>query len=255
MTETTQSTSSIEAPPAPFPRWQPLNGHTLIPACDVSIEQYEKLVKATHDLPMVSAYKIGFVLGLSAGLPRVVEITRKYTNKPLIYDHQKAGTDIPDTGRAFMQTLQESGVQCVILFPQAGPKTQQAWIEAAQETRLGVMVGGWMTHAGYTQKDGGYLTEEGILSIYQNAARWGVSEYVVPGNQPDVIQRIRNLLVAEGVQPTFYSPGFLTQGGVLEDAAEAAGPNWHAIVGRRIYQADDPRQSILDFWPFSQSEE
>lgn len=234
--------------------WKPLEGHTLIPACDVSLEQYEQIVKATHDLPMVSAYKIGFVLGLSAGLPRVVEVTRRYTNKPLIYDHQKAGTDIPDTGRSFMRTLQTSGINCVILFPQAGPVTQKAWIEAAQEADLGVMVGGWMTHPGYTQKDGGYLSEEGIHSIYRSAAQLGVAEYVVPGNQPQVIQRIRQLLEAEGVRPIFYSPGILTQGGVLEDAAHAAGSHWHAIVGRRIYQAEDPRQSILQFWPFSASE-
>lgn len=229
--------------------WTLPSKHSLIPACDVTIDVYEELVKQTADLPMVSAYKIGFVLGLSAGLPKVVEVTRRYTDKPLIYDHQKAATDIPDTGEVFAATLKQAGMDAVILFPQAGPRTEEAWIRAAQKHELGVIVGGWMTHAGYKQPDDGYLTHEGVLRMYQLAAELGVTEYVVPGNQPDVIASIRNLLVEAGVQPTFYSPGLLTQGGGIVEAAKAADGNWHAIVGRRIYQSPNYREAALEIWP------
>ncbi|MBK03496.1 MAG: hypothetical protein CL920_19060 [Deltaproteobacteria bacterium] len=224
---------------------------SVIPACDITLDAYEELVKQTADLPMVSAYKIGFSLGLGAGLPKVVEVTRRYTEKPLIYDHQKAATDIPATGKVFAKTLKDSGVEAVILFPQAGPATQRAWIEAMREYDLSLMVGGHMTHAQYKQSDGGYLTDEGILQIYRLAAEMNVQDYVVPGNRPDVIAYIRKEIESFGIQPRFYAPGFLSQGGSLEAADEVAGEHWHAIIGRAITQAANPRDAILELWPFA----
>ena len=44
-------------------------------------------------------YKVGLSLALDCGLPKVVEIAREYTDKPIIYDHLKAGTDIPEVGK------------------------------------------------------------------------------------------------------------------------------------------------------------
>ena len=96
---------------------------SIIPACDMSdIKEFERLVQETSKVEGIGGYKIGFELGLLHGLPKVVEVARKHTDKPLIYDHQKAGTDIPDTGKKFMQTLKTSGIDSVILFPQSGPK-------------------------------------------------------------------------------------------------------------------------------------
>ena len=64
--------------------------HSLIPSCDVDLPDFERLVKDTADLPGIGAYKLGFELGLAYSLPRVVEVARQYTDKPMIYDHQKA---------------------------------------------------------------------------------------------------------------------------------------------------------------------
>ncbi|MBU1922628.1 orotidine 5-phosphate decarboxylase, partial [Patescibacteria group bacterium] len=99
---------------------------SLVPACDVSLELYERIVRETADVAGVGAYKVGFQLGLAHGLPRIVELARQYTDKPIIYDHQKAATDIPDTGVNFAETLSASGVDAVIFFPQAGPATEEA---------------------------------------------------------------------------------------------------------------------------------
>jgi len=51
---------------------------------------------------------------------KVVEITRKYTQKPLIFDGQKWGTDIPDTARSILTPLNESGIDVVIIFKENG---------------------------------------------------------------------------------------------------------------------------------------
>jgi orotidine-5'-phosphate decarboxylase len=219
---------------------------SIIPACDVSLEVYEKIIRETAGIDGVGAYKVGFQLGLLYGLPKVVETAKKYTDKPVIYDHQKAGTDIPDTGKNFAETLAAAGVDAVILFPQAGPETERAWIRAAQQEGLGVIVGGWMTHAKYVASEGGYLLDDAVLAMYANAAKEGVSDFVVPGNKPDVIAKIRALLEGEGVKPVFYAPGFVAQGGEISEAAKAAGKRWHAIVGRGIYTAEDIKAAALE---------
>ncbi len=70
------------------------------------------------------------------GLPAVIIAARKHTDKPIIYDHQKAGTDIPDTGRNFARVVKKAGVDTVIFFPQAGPETARAWIYHALDRKL-----------------------------------------------------------------------------------------------------------------------
>lgn len=179
---------------------------SIIPACDVSLKLLKKILKKTSKIKGVGAYKIGFELGLEHGLPKVVELIRKYTDKPIIYDHQKAGSDVPFTGKRFAKVCKDSGIDTIILFPQAGPATEKAWIKSALEQDLGVIVGGMMTHEKYVASEGGYLTDDSILDMYINAAKLGVSDFVAPGNKPDMIFLIRKTLVDEGINPVKNVP-------------------------------------------------
>ena len=221
---------------------------SVVPACDVSsIEEFEKLVEQTAGVEGIGGYKIGFELGLGYGLPKVAETARKHTDKPLIYDHQKAGTDIPATGRNFARVLKNSGIDTVILFPQAGPETERAWIYHALDAGLKVIVGGRMTHPSYAVSEGGFITDEGALDMYRIAARAGVNNFVVPGNKPDVIKTVREVIEAEGVKkPVFYAPGFIAQGGKISDAAKVAGDYFHGIVGTGIYVAPDMKVAATE---------
>ena len=220
---------------------------SVIPACDVStIEEFEELVKQTADVKGIGGYKVGFELGLSFGLPAVVAVARKHTDKPIIYDHQKAGTDIPDTGKNFARTMKKSGVDTIILFPQAGPETERAWIYHTLNNGLNVIVGGRMTHPAYAVSEGGFITDEGALDMYRIAARSGVNNFVVPGNKPEVIKQIREVVEAEGIFPIFYAPGFIAQGGKIGDAVKVAGDKFHGIVGRGIYQAKDIHAAAVE---------
>ncbi len=220
---------------------------SVIPACDVeTLEQFEELVKQTADVDGIGGYKIGFELGLGFGLPAVVAAARKHTDKPIIYDHQKAGTDIPDTGKNYARLMKMSGVDTVIFFPQAGPETERAWIYHALDNGLKVIVSGRMTHPTYSVSEGGFITDEGALDMYRIAARAGVNNFVVPGNKPDVIKQVRDVVEAEGVSPVFYAPGFIAQGGKIEAAAIVAGDRFHGIVGRGIYQAKDMHAAAVE---------
>ncbi|QQG39966.1 MAG: hypothetical protein HYS81_00965 [Candidatus Aenigmatarchaeota archaeon] len=218
---------------------------SIIPACDVStLEDFRKLVRATHDVEGISAYKVGFDLGLGHGLPAVVGVVREFTDLPVIYDHQKAGTDIPDTGKNFARRMKTSGVNAAILFPQAGPATEEEWIKALQAAGVGVIVGGEMTHPEYLEPEGGYIAETAPQQMYRIATRKGVRSFVVPGNKPEKVAGYRALLeeACDG-QVELMAPGFVKQKGKIEDTAKAAGDRWHAIVGSGIYApggAKDP---------------
>ncbi len=220
---------------------------SIIIACDTDLELYEKIVRETKDIDGIGGYKIGFMLGLNYGLPKIVEITRKWTEKPIIYDHQKAGTDIPETGKGFAEVCKKAGIDAVILFPQAGPETERAWIETAKEEGLGVIVGGLMTHPKYKRSEGGYIADEAVLEIYLLAAELRITDFVVPGNKPEEIKKIKEALEKKGISPIFYAPGFIAQGGEISEAAKAAGNNWHAIIGRGIYQAEDIKSAALEY--------
>lgn len=219
-----------------------ISGRTVVPACDVGLERFEEIVKATHDIVKIGGYKIPATSGRK-GWEKWVETARRYTKKPLIYDHQKAGTDIPDTGRQFMKDLKEAGFDAVILFPQAGPYTQVAWTGEAVQQELAVLVGGEMTHPKYRRSEGGYIADEALQEMYLRAAKQGVRHFVVPGNKIDRIALYRELITHQGVDPIFFAPGFVAQGGEISKASEVAGDKWHAIVGRGIYEATDIRKA------------
>lgn len=217
---------------------------SIIPACDLdSLEKLKKLVKETCCIKGIGAYKVGFELAIPFGLKKVAAEIRKLTDLPIIYDHQKAGTDVPFTGEKFMKACKDCGVDYVIIFPQAGPVTEEAWINAAKKYGLNIIVGGEMTHKGYLESENGFLKTNSPKRMYQIAASLGVKDYVVPGNRPEQIIKYREFLENKGLKPIFYSPGLVAQGGSLTEGAKAAGENWHAIVGRGIYQAQDIKKA------------
>lgn len=215
----------------------------IVPALDTaSLQDVERLVRAVDGCDAIYGYKVGFVLGLTHGLPRVAEVIRGLSRKPIIYDHQKAATDIPDTGRAFAEVMRESGMDEVILFPQAGPATLKAWIAALQENGRKVLVGAAMTHPQYLASEGGYLADERILSAYAEAARLGVRGFVAPLTKPQVVRAILERLV-DFPEVEFYSPGFGAQGGALE---AFGGRPFKVIVGRALAAAERPADYVRE---------
>jgi orotidine-5'-phosphate decarboxylase len=219
---------------------------SIIPACDFGMQEFRSLLLQTIDIKKIGGYKIGFQLALEYGLPQVVEEAKRYTDKPLIYDHQKAATDIPYTGKRFAKVVKDSGIDAVILFPFSGPETQEAWIKSSQDEGLGVIVGGEMTHDKFKSSDGGYIDSSAIRRIYLQAAELGISDFVVPGNKLDSIRRIRKIVESKVEAPIFYSPGFIDQRGEISEGVRAAGPRFHAFVGRGIYQSKDPRKTTIN---------
>ena len=218
---------------------------SIVVAADVgSLEEFERQVVQTAAGTGVGAYKIGLSLVLRYGLGCVVRTARAHTDRPLIYDHQKGGTDIPQMAPNFAAVCRSAGVDAVILFPLSGPETARRWIAASQEVGLRVLVGGHMTHKAFLHSEGGFVIDSAPRAILELASDMGVVDFVVPGNKIALIDEAKQLLEKKGVRYTFYAPGFITQGGDITECARAAGERWHAIVGSAIYSAPNPQEAV-----------
>jgi orotidine-5'-phosphate decarboxylase len=221
----------------------------IIIACDVnSLDHLKKLVEGTFDLEGVTAYKISSILSIKYGLEKVAKMISKYTDLPLIYDHQKAGTDIPALAEKFAIVCREAGVTGVILFPLAGPATLKPFVEAIKHERLVPIVGGAMTHQEFLNSEGGYITKEGPRHIYDLASRIGVNHFVLPGTKGENFSEYLSSIIQSCDSPVFLIPGIGTQGGNIEQAfALTHNHDSHAIIGSAIYDAPDIRKTAEHF--------
>lgn len=212
---------------------------SVVVAADVANEDALRLLASNMaGVAGISAFKLGITAGLD-GLKLSVGAVKDYRRDTIvIYDHQKAGNDIPDMGKPFVAKLKEAGVDAAILFPFAGPATQEAWMRACREENLEAIVGGMMTHPQFLKSEGGYIDNDTPERIYRMACQYGITNFVVPGTKLDWVQRIRGWIVEEIGEGNFalFAPGFITQGGDISECGQAAGDEWHAIVGSGIYK-------------------
>lgn len=221
---------------------------SLIISCDVEYGNLSRLVKETSDIHKVGGYKLPYV-SIEEGLKHWVKRARKYTDKSLILDGQKFSPDPkPETNEKSIMALKRTGIDAVIVFPFTGPEAQEYFTKIAREEDLKIIIGGMMTHRRYLSGEKGYLPYSAVQKMYRNAAKQGVKDFFLPGNKPDSIRTIRQIILNEGVQnPEFYLAGFVAQKGEIETAKEILKDDrFHIIVGEAIYNAENPRQAALD---------
>ena len=229
-----------------------LSSKSVIVAADVpNLGSLAELAEGMVGVTGIGGFKLGLTLAMQ-DLSAAVRAVRQNlgTSFPIIYDHQKAGNDIPDMGKQFAEVLKNSGVNAAILFPFAGPATQEAWTKACFDAGLQVLTGGVMTHPQFLVSEGGYIADESVERIYRLACKLGVRDFVVPGNKINWVKRIRSILVEELGEGNFvlYAPGFITQKGDISECGQAAGNEWHAIVGSAIYKQptkEEQRQAAI----------
>jgi len=221
----------------------------IILAADVpSLEDLRKLAELSLVTPEVVGVKVGFTLALRFGLPAIVKFVNDINMLPVIYDHQKAATDIPAMGKPFAETCRDAGVKGVIFFPHAGPKTLEAFVSAGFDCGLETFLGLSMTHPQYHLGDGGFIVNDAPDKICKIGIDLGVRSFVLPGNKPDLIKKFaQGPLIS--IQPTtIIMPGIGSQGGSISTATEATkGHHPFFIIGSAIYRAPDPEASLLQF--------
>jgi len=218
----------------------------IVLAADVaSIPDLRRLAELSVDVPEVVGVKVGFSLALRHGLGSVVAAVRDVSKVAVIYDHQKAATDIPAMGSPFAAVCQEAGVEGVIFFPHSGPKTLEGFVSGAFDHGLKPIVGLVMTHPAYLESEGGYIVDHAPDSICSVAIDLGVKDFVLPGNKTDIVARFAEGPLKATRRATIMMPGIGSQGGSISSAFRAAAPHRRfAIIGSAVYKARDPQAAL-----------
>ncbi len=72
-----------------------MNKPKIFLACDFELERFPQILENTKDCDIIAGYKISGIHSMREGLDATVKEVRKYTDKILIHDYQKGGTDTP----------------------------------------------------------------------------------------------------------------------------------------------------------------
>lgn len=221
----------------------------IVIAADVAtLDELRAIAEMVAPVPEVVGIKIGFMLGLRYSLGKAVAAVRDAATVPVIYDHQKAGTDIPQMGKPFAATCRDAGVQAAIFFPLAGPKTLDGFVMGAFEEGLEAIVGLVMTHPKFLVGEGGYIDNGAPDAVCRAAIDLGVRNYVLPGTKTDIVSRFAKGPLAEIEPATIMMPGIGSQGGSIAAAFQAASPHRRfAIIGSAIYNAPDAAAALARF--------
>jgi len=216
--------------------------HGVIPALDMeSTEGIKRVVEATTGIDGVVGYKLGLTLVLRLGLAGAVNALKDVTDLPVLYDHQKAGPDVPDMAAKFCRIAACAGVDGLILFPLAGPRAVDGFVGQSLDNGLLPIVGGDLPFPDYNVSGGGYVSDDALERIFERAMAAGARDFIIPGNTPDKVRHHAAQLRAGVHRPRLFIPGIGALGGNIGDCfAAAEGCSAYAIIGRGIYGADDP---------------
>ncbi|MBM3732069.1 MAG: orotidine 5-phosphate decarboxylase [Acidimicrobiia bacterium] len=222
----------MTSPPQPFS--DPLG---LVPALDVdSFDDLLRVVEKTCEVPGVAGYKLGLTGSLRVGLARAVKAIRRLTDLPILYDHQKAGPDMPDMASKFAAICREAGIEGLILFPVAGPQAVRAFVGETLKNGIIPAVGGHIPVSDYCISGGGFMADDVLHRIATVAAEVGARHFVLPANNIEGIRRHVAWSLKAVKAPTVFLTGIGPLGGTVEQAFAAAKgcPARFAIVGRGV---------------------
>ncbi len=216
--------------------------HGILPALDMdSLDEMARVVELTTRIEGVIGYKLGLTATLRLGLEGAVQLLRAVTDLPLIYDHQKAGPDVPDMAAKFAATCHAAGVDGVILFPVAGPRAVREFVGGALKHHLLPLVGGDLPLPDYNASGGGFIADDALERIFALALEIGARHFIVPANKPEKVRRHAETLTRALARPSLFLPGIGPLGGsIAETFGQAPGCNLYAVIGRAIYGVPDP---------------
>ena len=218
----------------------------IVPALDLqTVAELERVVEATCEVEGIVEYKLGMHAVLHIGLFQAVAAIRAITDIPVIYDHQKAGADMPDSAKGFVDICAGSGIAGLILFPVAGPTAVREFVGHSLAAGLKPVVGGHIPVPDYAVSGGGYLADDALDRIIALAAESGARAFVLPANEPGNIRRRAEWMREHVTAPELYVTGIGPLGGSIEAsfaAAEGMAVR-RAVIGRRICAAASPKDA------------
>jgi orotidine-5'-phosphate decarboxylase len=196
----------------------------LILALDVT-EKKQALKIAHACAPHLDAIKLGYPLILSCGLAVAEELDP--LDLPLIADFKVA--DIPNTNRLIAGQVFDAGFSSLICHGFTGKDSVQACVDVAGDYGGACFVVAEMSHPGAPLFFHGGAAEK----IAGLAMECGADGIIAPATRPERVKVLRKIVGKRKI----LSPGIGAQGG---DAAAVAALADGIIVGRAIYEAEDP---------------
>jgi orotidine-5'-phosphate decarboxylase len=223
----------------------------IVPALDLqTVDELRRVVRETCQVEGIVEYKLGLQAVLHIGLFQAVDAVRELTDLPIVYDHQKAGADMPDSAAGFAEICSHTDIEGLIIFPVAGPTAVREFVGNSLAHGLQPVVGGHIPVPDYGISGGGYMADDALERIIALAAETGASRFVLPANDPARIERTTKWLLDTVADPVLYLTGIGPLGGsITESFAAARGmPIRRAVIGRRICSADDPAAATAAFF-------
>jgi len=213
----------------------------IIPALDVGKEQAFELVEKLEEVKSdIAGYKVGSLLVMENSIDVLKEL-KGATDIPIIYDGQKLGTDIPDIVKKQVQLLAEANVDQLIIAPMgSGSEVLRVFSETCKEERIEPICVVRMTHP----RAESYLRIQTELEIFSDAKEYGIKKFVFPATKPEVLETLKEKMMWFGGDEILMATGFKVQGGKTEVLRDLGVTEF--IVGRAIYQAENPVQAIKD---------
>lgn len=203
----------------------------LVLALDVTEKkQALKIVKACA--PHVDAIKLGYPLILSSGLSVAAELAAH--GLPLIADFKVA--DIPNTNRLIAEQVFDAGFDSIICHGFTGKDAVQACVDVAADYGGSCFIVAEMSHPGATLFFHGGTAEK----IAGLAMECGADGIIAPATRPERVKALRTIVGNRKI----LSPGVGAQGGDAEAVARIVDG---IIVGRAIYEAEDPAAAAESF--------
>ena len=203
----------------------------LILALDVTVKK--KALAIAHECaPHLDAIKVGYPLILSCGLSVAQELEAE--DLPLIADFKVA--DIPNTNRLIAEQVFDAGFSSIICHGFTGKDAVQACVDTASDYGGACFVVAEMSHPGAT----GFFHGGTAEKIAALAMECGADGIIAPATRPERVKVLRGIVGNRKI----LSPGVGAQGGDVDEVAKLVDG---IIVGRAIYEADNPGTAAEEF--------
>ena len=194
--------------------------NNIILAMDLmDLNEAERVCESINEY--IDTIKIGYPLTLAEGLSTIGFFKDNFDYK-VICDYKVA--DIPATNEKIANQTFNAGADAIICHGFVGPDSVEACKISAEVTE--------MSHPGavkFLQKDADEIARMGV--------KMGIDNYVAPSTRLDRLSQIREIV---GKEAFIISPGVGTQGG---DPKETLRYSNALIIGRSIYNAEDPKEA------------
>lgn len=180
----------------------------------------------------IDTIKIGYPLTLAEGLSTIGFFKDNFDYK-VICDYKVA--DIPATNEKIADQTFDAGADAIICHGFVGPDSVDACKISAEEHGKEVFLLTEMSHPGAIK-----FLQPNADEIARMGVEMGITNYVAPSTRPERLSEIRDIV---GKDAFMISPGVGTQGG---DPKETLKYSNGLIIGRSIYNAEDPKKATKD---------